>query len=193
MHRGKIWFLTHSRNKLLIWIDYIIIGAIAISAVISLFRGFVKEVFSLLSWILAFWVAMRYGASVADQVFMMVSTPSARLALGYLASFIVTLIGGALFSHFMTLLVKQTQLQGTDRSLGLLFGGARGVLLVTLAVMLGKMTPLDQDPWWQESQLLVHFENLGVWVQAQLPPEVAERFQSVQDGELPILPQPKQG
>jgi membrane protein required for colicin V production len=137
-------------------------------------------------------VAMRYGSAVADKLFMMVSTPSARLALGYLSSFIVTLIVGALFSHFMTLLVKQTQLQGTDRSLGLLFGGARGVLMITVCVMLGKMTPLPEDPWWQESQLLVHFEDFGVWVQAQLPPKVAQRFHSVHDGVLPTLPPPKQ-
>ncbi len=174
----------------MIWIDYIIIGVIAISALISLFRGFVKEVFSLLSWILAFWVAMRFGAEVADRLFGMVSTPSARLALGYLASFIVTLIAGALFSHFMTLLVKQTQLQGTDRALGLLFGGARGVLLVTVAVMLARLTPLDQDPWWQEAALIAYFEDLGVWLQAQLPPEVAERFEAVQDGVPVALPSP---
>ncbi len=175
----------------MIWIDYIIIGAIALSAVISLFRGFVKEVFSLCSWILAFWVAMRYGADVADQFFGMISTPSARLGLGYLASFIVTLICGALFSHFMTLLVKQTQLQGTDRSLGLLFGAARGLLVVTIAVLLAQLTPMDEDPWWNDSVLISYFEDLGVWVQAQLPPEVAERFESVQDGELPALSQPK--
>lgn len=176
----------------MIWIDYIIIGAIALSAVISLFRGFVKEVFSLLSWILAFWVAMRFGAEVAEQVFTMVSTPSARLMLGYLATFLVVLIAGALFSHFMTLLVKQTQLQGTDRALGLLFGSARGVLLVTIAVMLAKMTPLDQDPWWGDSSLLSYFEELGLWVQDQLPPEAAAKLQAVQSGDVPaIVPETK--
>ena len=173
----------------MLWIDYIIIGTIALSAIISLFRGFVKEVFSLLSWIVAFWVAMRYGAEVAEQVFSMVSTPSARSLLGYLSTFLVVLIVGALFSHFMTLLVKQTQLQGTDRALGFIFGGARGVLLVTVAVMLAKMTPLDQDPWWQESQLISYFENLGVWVQQQLPEEAAQKLQSVQDGAV-VVPVP---
>ncbi len=171
----------------MLWIDYIIIGVIAISAVISLFRGFVKEVFSLLSWILAFWVSMRFGAEVAEQLFSMVSTPSARSLLGYLATFLVVLIAGALFSHFMTLLVKQTQLQGTDRALGLLFGGARGVLLVTVAVMLARMTPLDEDPWWDEAVLVAYFENLGDWVQQQLPPEAAQKLQSVQENAVPVL------
>lgn len=169
----------------MLWIDYIIIGVIALSAIISLFRGFVKEVFSLLSWVLAVWISMRFGADVAEQFFGMVSTPSARSILGYLATFLVVLIVGALFSHFMTLLVKQTQLQGTDRALGLLFGGARGLLLVTVAVMLAKMTPLDQDPWWQESQLIGWFEDLGSWAQQQLPPEAAQKLQSVQDKSMP--------
>ncbi|MGJ8668650.1 MAG: CvpA family protein [Oceanococcus sp.] len=171
----------------MLWIDYIIIGVIAISAVISLFRGFVKEVFSLMSWALAFWVSMRYGAEVAERFFTMVSTPSARSLLGYLAVFLVVLIAGALFSHFMTLLVKQTQLQGTDRALGLIFGGARGVLLVTVVVMLAKMTPLDEDPWWKEATLVSYFENLGAWVQQQLPPEAAEKLRSVQDSAIPVI------
>ena len=171
----------------MIWIDYIIIGVIALSAIISLFRGFVKEVFSLASWILAFWVAMRFGPEVSERIFTMVSTPSARLMLGYLATFLVVLIAGALFSHFMTLLVKQTQLQGTDRALGLLFGGARGVLLVTIAVMLAKMTPLDQDPWWADSSLLSYFEELGLWVQDQLPPDAAAKLKAVQSGDVPAL------
>ena len=169
----------------MIWIDYIIIGVIVISALISLLRGFVKEIFSLLAWILAFWVAVRYGPAVADRLFSMISTPSARLALGYLSSFLVTLIAGALFSHFMTLLVKQTQLQGTDRSLGLVFGALRGVLIVTVLIMLGRMTPLPDDPWWQRSTLVSYFEDLATWVQAQMPEEVAERFRQVQS-DLPL-------
>lgn len=171
----------------MIWIDYIIIGVILISALISLLRGFVKEIFSLLAWIAAFWVAVRFGPDAADRLFSMISTPSARLALGYLSCFLVTLIIGALFSHFMTLLVKQTQLQGTDRSLGLIFGGLRGVLMVTVLVMLGQMTPLPQDPWWDDSTLLPHIEDLAAWVQDQLPEDVAARFAEVHD-ELPIPP-----
>lgn len=170
----------------MIWVDYIIIGIIALSALISLFRGFVKEVFSLLAWIIAFWVSMRFGAEVAEQLFTMVSTPSARSLLGYLATFLVVLIAGALFSHFMTLLVKQTQLQGTDRALGLLFGGARGILIATVAVMLAKMTPLDEDPWWQQSTLIIYFEDFGAWLQQQLPAEAAQKLQSVQDGAMPV-------
>lgn len=42
------------------WVDYLIIGIILISSGISIVRGFIKEVLSLISWIVAIWVAFMF-------------------------------------------------------------------------------------------------------------------------------------
>jgi len=49
----------------MLWIDYVIIGIIALSAIISIVRGFVKEVLSLAAWILAFWVALTFSPQLS--------------------------------------------------------------------------------------------------------------------------------
>jgi membrane protein required for colicin V production len=72
----------------------------------------------------------------------------------------------------MRKLVSGSGLSGSDRLLGMLFGLLRGLALVTLAVLILKLTPLAEDPWWRHSQLLPTFENGARWLTAQLPDEV---------------------
>ena len=49
------------------WIDYTILGVLALSVLVGLWRGLVSEVLSLASWIVAFWVAWTFGPMVAAQ------------------------------------------------------------------------------------------------------------------------------
>ena len=154
----------------LIWVDALIAGILLVSLLIGLFRGFVKEVFSLASWIVAVWVAIRLGPMVAEQFLASIDSPTARLGAAYAGVFICVLIAGAVISHLLTLLVNRTHLQGTDRSLGLLFGLLRGAVIVTALVLLARQTPMPQEPWWQRSVMLSQFEILADWVAEQLPP-----------------------
>ena len=63
-----------------------------------------------------------------------------------------------------------SRLSVADRFLGVVFGASRGLLLVTLGVMVGSMTMLPQAPWWQSASLLPYFENSASWL-ANLMPE----------------------
>ena len=45
--------------------DYVVIAIVVLSVILGLFRGMVKEVLSLANWVLAFWIANRYGAELA--------------------------------------------------------------------------------------------------------------------------------
>src|SRR6056297_3543459 len=115
----------------MVWIDFLIIGIIAISAGISIVRGFMKEVLSLISWILAFWVALMFHSNLSTLLADYVSTPSIRLFLAFFILFAITLILGALVNHLICQVVEKTGLTGTDRSLGVVFGLLRGVAIVT--------------------------------------------------------------
>ncbi len=154
------------------WADYWIIGALALSVLMGLWRGFIGEVIALLCWILAFWVAWTFGAQLAAQ-FTAITLPSARLLLGYAICFIGVLIAGALVGFLMRKLVAGSGLSGSDRMLGMVFGLIRGLAIVTIAVLILKFTPLPQDPWWKESKMLPTFENAARWLTSRLPPEVA--------------------
>lgn len=159
----------------MIWIDFVILGIIGLSALISLIRGFVREAFSLAAWILAFWVAWNFFRDVAVHLNWF-TVPSVRLGASFLILFIATLMLGALINFLVGRLFDKTGLSGTDRLIGVLFGAARGVLLVAILVLLAGLTPFPNDPWWRESQLIVYFQELAAWLKALLPADMGEKF-----------------
>ena len=65
-------------------------------------------------------------------------------------------------------------LSATDRALGMVFGIARGIVIVAVMVMLAGLTTLPEDPWWRESLLLTHFQDVAIWLRGFLPPDIAE-------------------
>lgn len=156
------------------WVDYFILGIILLSGLVSFLRGFVLEALSLAVWVVAFWVAMLLSGNLAALLVDYISLPSARSALSFLGLFLAVLVVGALFNYLIAQLIKKTGISGTDRVLGMFFGLARGILLIAVVTLLAGFTPVPGDPWWQESQLLVKFEQLALWMRGYLPPEFAE-------------------
>ena len=162
----------------LIWPDYIIIIIITVSSVISLIRGFVRETLALAGWILAIWVSFMYMNAMSIFLQPYLNIPPSILALvSFSILFIVTLILAALVSNLIAKLVDKTGLSGTDRAIGILFGIARGILIVGVLVLLAGFTLIPQDPWWKESVLIVHFQQLAELMKEFLPPHIAAKLQ----------------
>ena len=158
------------------WIDIVIIALIVLSAILSLFRGFVTEALDLAAWLVAFWVAMTFYVDLAGWLSQWVSLPSAQKPVAFAALFICTWILGAVLNYLAGKLVAKTGLTGTDRMLGVVFGAARGGVIVAILVLLAGLTALPQDPWWQDSQLLGYFEELATWMRNFLPSEFADKI-----------------
>lgn len=153
--------------------DVLILAVLALSMLFGLLRGFVSTVLSLLCWIAAFWVAWAFGSQVAGFYGGFLEEPAARMVAGYLTCFLGVLIVGAVIGWLVRKLLNHGGLRGGDRLLGLLFGLARGLLLVTFAVLiLGFSAVPRQANWWRQSWLLPPFENGAAWFARQLPPEV---------------------
>ncbi len=165
------------------WPDYAIIAVIAISILVGVLRGFITEAFSLLVWAAAFVVAYQFGGDVAAMMENSVSLPSARTAMGFTGVFIAVLLVGGLLNYLLGRLVQSTGLSGTDRLLGGVFGAARGLALVLLALLVGGLTPITQDPWWQESRTIARLMPLVDWAASHLPESVAEHLQFEPDAE----------
>jgi membrane protein required for colicin V production len=145
------------------WADWAIIGIIVLSGVISLKRGFIKEAMSLLVWVLAFVVARMFSANMATLLVDYIDVVTVRYAAAFAILFAATLMVGALVNYLVGTLVRMTGLSGTDRLLGMIFGIARGALLVIVAVALIKHTPLTEAMWWAESALIPEFLMLEEW------------------------------
>lgn len=146
------------------WADWTIIAILVISSLIGLKRGLVKEALSLLCWAAAFIVAMTFHQPLATLLEGSVSTPSLRQIIAFTALFVATLIVGALVNYLIGELVRITGLSGTDRLLGMVFGLARGAIVVmAMLLLLPALVPVKQDVWWQQSVIIPHFMAMEDW------------------------------
>jgi len=162
------------------WADYAIIGICVVSVVVSLFRGFIREVFSLLVWIAAVYAALQVAGPLAVQLEGIIEVPSVRVIIAFVGVFLVVLAVGGLINYLLGKLVDSTGLSGTDRLFGALFGALRGLAIVLAAVIIAGFTPFVADPWWRQSMLLPEVERMATWlvgffpesIQAYLPDQV---------------------
>jgi membrane protein required for colicin V production len=155
------------------WIDVVILALIALSAILSLFRGFVREAMALATWLVALWVSMAFYEELATWLAQWIQVPSAQKITAFALLFICVLLLGTLVNYLVSKLVERTGFSSTDKMLGIVFGVARGAVIVAILVLLAGLTPIPQDPWWQDSQLLGYFEELAMWMRSFLPEEIA--------------------
>jgi membrane protein required for colicin V production len=158
------------------WVDYTIIGIIAVSALISVTRGFVREVLSLIAWVAAFWVALTFSQQAADYIQPYVHNETLREVTAFVALFLGTLIIVALINYLIAQIIERTGISGTDIMLGMVFGIVRGVIIVVLLVLLASLTSFPQEPWWNHSMLMPHFVQMAKWVRGYLPEDVKRNF-----------------
>ena len=155
-------------------VDLAILLICGISMLVSLFRGFIREVFSLLVWVAAVYAALLVANPLAERMQPWIEMPSVRMIIAFVGVFVLVLIVGGLVNYLLGKLIAGTGLSGTDRLVGALFGALRGVAIVLVAVIIARMTPFPEDPWWQESRLLPEFERLAVAVVQYFPESVRE-------------------
>lgn len=154
------------------WADYAIIGIIVFSALISLIRGFVREALSLVTWIAALWLAYKFTPLFSSYLTQYIHSPTIRFVVGFFIIFIVVLIIGALINFTISSLVVRTGLSGSDRVVGLVFGAARGILLIGILVLLAGLTTMPKSAWYEQSQLIPNFNGLSAWLKQILPEQL---------------------
>lgn len=154
--------------------DYVVLFILIASVVISTLRGLVKEILSLLGWIVAFVVANAYGADLAPMLPSVIPGEAARLIVAFIALFLGVRILMGLLSLALGALIEASGLSLADRGLGGLFGFARGVVFVLAGVILCGMTSIPQQAFWQDALLSPMAETGARTVKPYLPGEVAE-------------------
>lgn len=145
--------------------DYLILTLVGLSALFGLWRGFVKEVFALLTWMCALVLSLLFYRHlgellpIGDAAANWVREGSAAVLI-----FVAVLIAGALLRSMIHGLVKATGLSGTDRILGLVFGVTRGaVIVLVLLIFLPTVSPIAEQNWWQASHLIPKFLGFEDW------------------------------
>ena len=148
--------------------DWAIIAVLAISTLMSLRRGFLKEALSLGTWIAAFVVARQFHGPMDQLLETQIVDSLMRSIAAFAALFVGTLLVGAALGFLLGALINATGLSSTDRVLGMVFGFARGALIVTVVIGLLNLTPLVNDSWYTNASLVPHFETVAQWALEQL-------------------------
>ena len=132
-------------------LDWLALGALGVSALVGLLRGAAYELVSLGGWIAAFVVAHLGAPWVALRLPPELTGPTLRAGVSWGSCFVATLLAGGLLATLARLLLRATGLGLFDRSMGALFGLARGVLLVLAALFAARYTALPHSALWQTS------------------------------------------
>lgn len=152
------------------WLDYAILGILVFSTLVSLVRGFVREAISLVVWIAAIWLGFHYSSMLGEQHLSMVEPAGARAPLAFFAILIVVLIVGAIFNYIISRIVAGSGLSFIDRFFGMIFGFARGVLLVSVLILACQISAFAKA-WLEHSQFAVYFEGTVQWLGHFVPQE----------------------
>jgi membrane protein required for colicin V production len=145
-------------------VDYLIISVCLVSAGIGFARGLAKEALALLTLLAAIWLAWRFAFVVEPRLETWLSDPEVRTWAARFAVFVFVMLFGAVALWLARTLIKHTGLSGLDRLLGALFGLARGAVLVGLGVIALEFAGLEQDSWWQQSQLKPYADQIAAAV-----------------------------
>lgn len=145
------------------WIDWSIVGLIIISGIISLWRGFIRESFSAMIWLLAILTAWLFLDDFAAVFEGWISSYTIRITFAGIMLIIMVLLTGALINTLAGKLITFSGLSASDRLLGIFFGLLRGIIIVTILTGITNYLSVKDTRWWQNSVLMPKFEQLAVW------------------------------
>ena len=156
------------------WVDLVVLAVLALSGLLAFMRGLVREVLGLGAWLLAAFIASPYGVFPRVQPWMrqQFTDPTTSDIVAFGSVFIVSLVILWIIAGSLSSLVRDSALGGLDRTLGLVFGLARGAVLVAVMyVLVGMAVPAEQ--WPQpilQARALPTVYHGAEWLAAQMPP-----------------------
>src|SRR3954469_14437085 len=136
------------------WLDISVVAIIILSAVFAFARGFVREAFSVIAWIGAAAITVYGFGWVYDRLDPYIHNPLLSQLVAGFGLFIVSLVVLTMVTGILVRLIHATAFSPIDRTLGFVFGLARGVFLVCLAYLMVAMAlpPTDWPPWLRDAK-----------------------------------------
>lgn len=149
--------------------DYAVLTIIGLSVILSVMRGLIKEVLSILGWVAAFYVGRTYTNQLLPMMPADIPSESLRILAAFLVLFLATLLVSTLLAIAISAVFKKIGLGWLNRLLGALFGMFRGLLIVCILVFLAGLTELPKDPRWKNAMFSSPIEALVISMLPWLP------------------------
>ncbi|MDQ6957960.1 MAG: CvpA family protein [Mariprofundaceae bacterium] len=149
--------------------DYLLIAIAGLSMVLSLWRGFVREIISLIGLVAAFFAASRASGMAANLVHGWIPNTTVANIAGFTLVFVAVMVVVALVGALIRRLVDMADLTATDRTLGMFFGLARGLLLIGLFFLIYTSYAKPDKPWMKKSMLAPYAIEMGDFLGKAIP------------------------
>jgi membrane protein required for colicin V production len=153
-------------------LDVIVILVVLVSATLAMVRGFVREVLSIGSWVAAAAAAYLFYKPVLPLVTPYTSSTTVQAIVAAGAVFIVALIIATYITTKIADFVVDSRIGAVDRAFGFLFGAARGVLLLVVALLFFNWLVNPSPTWVAKAQTRPVLEDLGAKLIAALPQDL---------------------
>jgi membrane protein required for colicin V production len=174
------------------WIDYAILAIVFFSVVIGMVRGLIKELFSLIIFIAAFFIATKYSEAVAAYF---TNTPSVHNAMSnslssinintsqsisygavcisFIALFVITILIGACVNFFINFFFHAGFIGVSNHLFGIVFGFCRGIIASLVFVFILQFTSITNDTAWNQSRLIPIFKPTMTWLDNVVSPKLS--------------------
>jgi membrane protein required for colicin V production len=158
------------------WVDYGIIAIIAISVLIALFRGFVREVVSLVVWVGGIMLTLHYLLPIESYVAHWVASIYLRYTIIILAVLIIVSLLSWLVGKILHRLVSSVGLGFTNRFFGFIFGFLRGIVVVSFLVILLPPADVKNNQAFEKSKLMLKVKPMADWFASMIPQNFTEKI-----------------
>lgn len=157
--------------------DLLILVTLLIATLIGAWRGFVREVLSVLTWILAFVLAWIFAGSVSTLFAGFLNEPVLRHVLAFALIFVMIFALGMVATWLIHKFIPPKRiLHFANMALGGLVGVARGAVIVIILFLFAGLTSIPQQSWWVGAAFTPFFERAAVYVSSYIPSDIARHI-----------------
>jgi membrane protein required for colicin V production len=144
-----------------------LLAPLFVSGLLGVWRGVVREVMSVLAWVIGVVLAGRFAADLAQ--LLPINGDLLPHAVAWVLVLLVVLIAAGLLARLLNQLLSVAGLGLADRLLGGVFGLVRGTMVLMLLVLVIGLTPFKKYPIWTSSQVVPLVQLLLEFVKPVLP------------------------
>src|ERR1700738_105702 len=152
-------------------LDIILIGVMLISAVLAMIRGFVREILSIAAWVIAALVTLYSFTKLLPLAKTYFNNDVVAYAVVLGGTFLGTLLVVSVMTVRFSDMVLDSRVGALDRTMGFLFGLARGLVIVVVAFLFFAWLVPDrsQPEWVRGAKSKVVLQGTGQWLMSMLP------------------------
>jgi len=157
--------------------DIIVMVVVVLGLVRGAFRGFIKEIASIVGVVAGFYGAAIYYIQVGDVFASWIDTATYRGLLGFFIMFMVIVVGVGLLANLIRYFLKIALLGGVDRFCGMVFGAAKGLLVCVVIFIIATTFIPGQGKWNSSSRFAPYLSEISQWASVFVDNNIKTQFQ----------------